>query len=259
VRYDPHSKIFIPLLGGISAGDLEFSRDGQWVTYVTYPDELLWRSRMDGSEPLQLSYPPQQAALPRWSPDGKKIAFVGRQLGKPWKIFLTSAQGGGSEELLPENLNEIDPSWSSDGAHLAFGRLSNSGEAQAIFVVDLKTREISTLPGSEGLFSPRWSPFGRFLAAIPSHDQGKLMLFDFQTQKWSEWTRDVGQMGFISWSPDEKHLYFDTLRSTNDFFNRVRLGRREVESMVALKGINLSRPVGPMERRHAGRISDPCP
>ena len=63
------------------------------------------------------------------------------------------------------------------------------------------------------------------------------MLFDFQTQKWSEWTRDVGQMGFISWSPDEKHLYFDTLRSTNDFFNRVRRGQHQVEPTVDLKGI----------------------
>jgi Tol biopolymer transport system component len=103
---------------------------------------------------------------------------------------------------------------------------------------EIKSRQVSTVPGSEGLFSPRWSPYGRFLAAIPSHDQGKLMLFDFQTQKWSEWTRDVGQMGFISWSPDEKHLYFDTLRSTNDFFNRVSLGQHRVELTVDLKGIN---------------------
>jgi hypothetical protein len=45
-------------------------------------------------------------------------------------------------------------------------------------------------------------------------------------------------MGFISWSPDEKHLYFDTLRSTNDFFNRVSLGQHRVELTVDLKGIN---------------------
>jgi Tol biopolymer transport system component len=183
VRYDPRTKVFIPFLGGISAGDLDFSRDDQWVTYITYPDELLWRSRVDGSELLQLSYSPQQAGLPRWSPDGKQIAFIGRQVGKPWKIFLVSAQGGSSQELLPEDFNEVDPSWSTEGAHLAFGRLSNSGEAQGIFVVDLKSRQVSTVPGSEGLFSPRWSPYGRFLAAIPSHDQGKLMLFELSDPK----------------------------------------------------------------------------
>jgi Tol biopolymer transport system component len=239
VRYDPRSKLFIPFLGGISAGDLEFSRDGQWVTYVTYPDELLWRSRVDGSERLQLSYPPQHAALPRWSPDGEQIAFVARQMGKPWKVFLVSAQGGSSHELLSENFNEVDPSWASDGTHLAFGRLSESAapEAPAILVVDLKTRQVSTVLGSDGLFSPRWSPDGRFLAAIPSHDQAKLMLFDFQTQQWSEWTRDVGQLGFVSWSPDGKYLYFDTLRTDKPFFSRVRLGQHQLEPVVDLKGI----------------------
>jgi WD40 repeat protein len=44
VRYDSRSGDFIPYLGGISAGDVDFSRDGQWVTFVTYPDDTLWRS-----------------------------------------------------------------------------------------------------------------------------------------------------------------------------------------------------------------------
>ena len=37
VRYDPKSKQFVPFLAGISAGELDFSRDGKWVTYVSYP------------------------------------------------------------------------------------------------------------------------------------------------------------------------------------------------------------------------------
>jgi len=51
-------------------GDVEFSRDGQWVTYVSYPDYTLWRSRADGSDRLQLTYPPVYAALAHRSPDG---------------------------------------------------------------------------------------------------------------------------------------------------------------------------------------------
>ena len=45
VRYDPQSRQFTPFLAGISAGEMEYSRDGQWVTYVSYPDHALWRSR----------------------------------------------------------------------------------------------------------------------------------------------------------------------------------------------------------------------
>jgi eukaryotic-like serine/threonine-protein kinase len=124
VRYDAAGKQFVPFLEGISASDVAFSRDGKWVTYVTVPDSQLWRSRVDGSERLQLTYAPAVATLPVWSPDGTQIAYISAQLGKLWKIFLVSAQGGSPEELLPENVGELDATWSPDGAQLAFGRLS---------------------------------------------------------------------------------------------------------------------------------------
>ena len=80
VRYDAKSKQLTPFLGGISAEFAAFSNDGQWVAYVSFPEGALWRSKADGSERLQLTYPPSQAssrwdACPRWSPDGKKIVF----------------------------------------------------------------------------------------------------------------------------------------------------------------------------------------
>jgi serine/threonine protein kinase len=74
VRYDPKSKQTVPFLAGISAGELDYSRNGQWVTYISYPDGTLWRSRADGSDRLQLTYAPVFAGLPRLSPDGTQIA-----------------------------------------------------------------------------------------------------------------------------------------------------------------------------------------
>src|SRR6516162_6784605 len=61
VRYDRKSKQLVPFLGGISAGELEVSPDGQWVVYSTYPDSNLWRSKLDGSERLQLTFSPINA------------------------------------------------------------------------------------------------------------------------------------------------------------------------------------------------------
>ena len=55
----------------------------------------------------------------------------------------------------------------------------------AIRVLDLNTHQVSTLPGSRGLFAPRWSPDGRYIVAMPA-DSLSLVLFDFQTQKWSQ-------------------------------------------------------------------------
>jgi Tol biopolymer transport system component len=91
---------------------------------VVVPEGTLWRSRVDGSERLQLTNAPLFAILPRWSQDGKQIVFTAGQYGKPWKIFLVSAQGGAVQELLSENLAEIDPTWSPDGKRIAFGRLA---------------------------------------------------------------------------------------------------------------------------------------
>jgi serine/threonine protein kinase len=93
-RYDAKSGQFVPYLGGISAEGVSFSKDGQWVAYVAYPEWTLWRARADGSERLQLPFPPLRTYLPRWSPDGKQIAFQGKTPDKPWAMYVISAEGG---------------------------------------------------------------------------------------------------------------------------------------------------------------------
>ena len=60
VRYDANSKQLLPLLPGVHAFDPSYSADGQWVAYTAYPDHALWRSRSDGTDPLQLTFPPGQ-------------------------------------------------------------------------------------------------------------------------------------------------------------------------------------------------------
>src|SRR5947209_17976704 len=84
VRYDSRSSQFVPFLSGIPAEEVDFSPNGQWITYADIPDGTLWRSRVDGSERLQLTYPPVSSTLPRWSPDGKQIVLCTTQPGKPW-------------------------------------------------------------------------------------------------------------------------------------------------------------------------------
>jgi Tol biopolymer transport system component/DNA-binding winged helix-turn-helix (wHTH) protein len=248
VRYDAKSHQFVPFLSGISAGELDFSRDGRWVTYVTYPDYALWRSRTDGSERLQLTYPPVSAGLPRWSPDGTQIAYVDTQLGRPWKAFLISAQGGSPKEVLPENHTQVDPSWSADGKKLALGRTQETGQTEPLLIqiVNLATRQASTIPGSENLYSPRWSPDGQYLAAL-SQDSTKLLLFNFKTQKWSDWITEPGAFGFPNWSQDGHYLYYDVAFSDHPTFQRIRLGQTRSELLADLKALTRfkSRAAGP--------------
>src|SRR5947208_10457860 len=136
-RYDARSKTFQPFLSGISAQDVAFSKDGQWVAYVSFPEGTLWRSKTDGSDRLQVSFPPLYAMLPRWSPDGKQLVFYDYQSGKPSRIYLVSADGGRPQEMMPDNPQaQADPFWAPDGNSVAFAGLS--ADADAIHVFDLK-------------------------------------------------------------------------------------------------------------------------
>jgi eukaryotic-like serine/threonine-protein kinase len=237
VRYDAASKQFLPFLGGISATDVAFSRDGKWVAYVATPGNTLWRSRVDGSERLQLTNPPAAASLPVWSPDGSQIAYISGQAGKPWKVFLVSAQGGSPEELLPENIGEIDATWSPDGSQLAFGRIAsrNTGTMD-IQVVDVKTRHVSTFPGSVGFFAPRWSPDGRYLSAQTVGSK-KLMLYDFHSHSWSEWVTEAETVDYPYWSSDSQYIYYDHFGTENPFCLRVKLGSHNPEKLFSLNGL----------------------
>jgi Tol biopolymer transport system component len=243
VAYDPASGKFVPFLSGISASDLDFSTDGQWVAYVSIPDRTLWRCKMDGSQRMQLTFS-AKAALPRWSPDGKQIAYVKVEEGKPWAIYVVSAEGGASLPLVQEKLTQIDINWSHDGDKIIFGRITqHNSEGLSIVAYDSKTHEVSTIPGSEGLFSPRLSPDGRYLAAL-SGDLTKLMLYDMQSQKWSQWQTLVsGALNYPVWSPDSKSIYFDDLLSGEGAYCRAKVGESHYEHVFLQKGIE--RHLGP--------------
>jgi eukaryotic-like serine/threonine-protein kinase len=232
VRYDPASRQFLPYLSGISATDLAFSADGQWVAYVTVPDGCLWRSRIDGTERRQLTYPPSQAVLPVWSPDGSRIAYNSFTVGGPWTASSISSQGGAAEPLFPKGGGGVDFNWSADGNQIIF----SSGPDYVplnIRTIDLPSRQVATFPGSEGLFSPRRSPDGRYLAAL-SRDSSTLMLYDFHTQKWSKWLTERGNIAYPSWTKDSTHIYFDNFLTDHPTARRVKLGASQSEELFSL-------------------------
>ncbi len=237
VRFDSKAGEFVPYLGGISAGELDFSHDGKWVVYATYPDGALWRSKLDGSERLQLTYGSMIATLPHWSPDGKTIAFVAETPGKPWKIFFISADGGSPVAITSAQSLENDPSWSPDGTTLAFASNDNfNPDGMFVQLYDLKTRQVSPIPASEPVFGPRWSPDGRSLAVI-SLDNVRILLLDLQTRKLRPLVSGLGLIGFLAWSPDSSYLYFDTGQTDDPGYYRVRIKDAKLERVVDLKGI----------------------
>jgi eukaryotic-like serine/threonine-protein kinase len=230
MRHDAKSGQFRPFLGGISAEYIDFSKDGQWVAYVSYREGTLWRSRLDGSERQQLTYPPMYPVLPRWSPDGKKIIFFefARGAGQPARMYETSADGGTPRPLLPQDSShQLDPNWSPDGSRIVFAGESND-PSSTIRILDITSQQVSTVPGSPGLYSPRWSPDGRYLAAF-SGESKTLLLFDFQTAKWT--TLASGSLGWLNWSHDGQSVcFFDFSRGNS--VERIRIRDHKLEKIA---------------------------
>jgi Tol biopolymer transport system component len=233
VHYDAKSGQFAPYLSGIPAMGLDFSRDGHWVAYNDAADGTMWRSKVDGTQKLQLVFPPMLAYLPRWSPDGRQIAFFGHPPGEPWQIYLIPAEGGSPQLIYRTATNSADPNWSPDGKSLVFGENSLNNQGSAVYVLDLKTRNVSKLPDSDGLYSPRWSPDGRYIAAIPL-DSLKIMLFDLTTKKWSEIASLF--VAYPTWSRDARYLYFDGILENQEGYFRVRISDGKLERLFSLKG-----------------------
>jgi Tol biopolymer transport system component len=241
LRYDALSSRFVPYLGGISTDSVSFSPDGESVAYSAFPEHTLWRSRIDGSQRVQLTFPPLSAVTPRWSPDGKTIAFDTLTDRDAWKMYLVPSEGGKPEEVIPGNAEQAIPTWSSDGKKLAFSEVRE--RSTGIQVLDFRTREVSTLPGSEGHWAPKWSPDGRYIVAENTHSPG-LGIYDFRTGKWANFGRITQAINYVYWSHDGKYVYYSS-NAASSIVYRVRLGDQRTEPEISLIDAHRHQSYGP--------------
>jgi hypothetical protein len=126
----------------------------------------------------------------------------------------------------------LDEAWTADRNFLIFGGSVWANEKK-IFSLDMRTKKISGLPGSEGMFSPRLSPDDRYLVAYDMEHDARLALFDRSRQKWSVLTD--GRLGGIQWSPDSRYLLFmGSEEAQRMFFARLRIADRKVQALPKL-------------------------
>jgi len=229
VRYDARSQQWVPYLSGISAIRLAFSKDGQWVAYSNFPDGTVWRSRIDGTERLQLSPASiAPAGAPQWSPDGKQIAFAANP-GTKKHIYIVSIDGGTLKEVTKGENIDFYPNWSKDGNSLFYGSMV----AAAIYQMNLKTSQVTTVTGSEGMWFPTLSPNDNYIAALSSTNH--LMLFDLQAEKWTELTQTGAD--YPAWSQDGKYVYFSSAAGGEPAFYRVQIKDHKLERVASLKDV----------------------
>jgi len=239
VRYDPQRGEFMPYLPGVAGRFVDYSHDGRWVAYTVAPESTLWRSRLDGSERVQLTFPPLRVLAPRWSPDGTRIAFDGSQPGEPFRVCVIAVNESGArppECLTSESDGEGDPSWSADGNSLLFVREADAGvpHSPGLYVMGWTTRKTECLPRSDRLQQPTWSPDGHYIAAVNSAFS-QIMLFDLRSRQWTELVRGPG-VNSPHWSRDGTYLYYqDHLQGPDQPIFRVRIADRKLERVAGLR------------------------
>lgn len=234
-RFDVSANAFVPLLAGIPAYALDYSRDGRRVAYVSRTDLTLWRARVDGSEPQQLTFPPLRVEAVSWSPDGTSLALRAGMPGKRAKVYLMKSSGGPATPLTDDDVEQGHPTWSPDGRRLAFGDIPETfGKptgSEVINIHDLATGRTDPLPGSGKLWSSRWSPDGRYIAALTA-DTKELRLHVLADGTWRK--TNARHASHLSWSRDGDYVYLDP-EGPAQSLRRVRIADGAVETVLDLR------------------------
>ena len=188
--------------------DPQISPDGAWVAYTVATidsskdksDTDVWMTSWDGTQTIRVTSSPDGESSPRWSPDGRYLAFLsGRQEGKGAQVWLLDRRGGEAQRLTQLKGGVSDYAWSPDSKRLAV-------------VVDEETDSIAKKDTAEHktpkpIVVDRYG-FKRDVEGYLGTKRSHLSLFDIATRKIETLTSGRDDDDSPSWSPDGKWLAF---------------------------------------------------
>jgi TolB protein len=165
---------------------------------------------------------------PAWSPDGARLALSSSRGGHS-EIYVCDASGGNLHAMTTGKGPDVSPSWNrKTGSQIAF--VSGSTGLPQVYTMEADGTNQQRMTDQGYAVSPNWSPNGQFLTLAWTRKYGPgapgssdIYLMDIASKQWVQLTHDGGRNDYPWWSPDGRHIVFQSSRS----------GKEEIWEMLA--------------------------
>jgi TolB protein len=216
--YDGAGQHAITRLGSISL-EPRVSPDNSRVAFASFfkggPNIAMWSLEL--GRLVQFPSFGGTTLSPAWSSDGTRIAFSSSRSGDP-EIYVCDQNGNNLKRLTAYHGPDVSPVWNpKTNAQIAW--VSGRTGLPQIYIMDSDGTNVQRITEQGYAVSPSWSPNGQFLtfAWVRHYGPGApgasdIYLMDVASRQWVQLTHDGGRNDFPSWSPDGRHIVYQSTR-----------------------------------------------